>query len=175
MRIVVMDLARPALVLGTAAVPAVTGSGSDSASTDAGSSERLRVTAAFYPLQRASQRVGGEHVVVSGLPRPGAEPHDLGLTPKAVAELAASDVVVYLEGFQPAVDEAAATQAKDAAFDVSPSADLTLAATEEGGGHAGETSGKDPHFWLDPVRLTGVATAIGERLAAADPQNATDH
>ena len=170
-----MDLTRPALVLGAAAVLAVTGCGSDSAATDAGSSERLRVTAAFYPLQWASERVGGDHVVVRGLTKPGAEPHDLELTPKAVAELAASDVVVYLEGFQPAVDEAVATQAKDAAFDVSPSADLTLAATEEGGDHAGETSGKDPHFWLDPVRLTGVATAIGERLAAADPENATDY
>ena len=169
-----MNAARIAPVLGAAAVLAVTACGSDSAATDAGRSERLSVTAAFYPLQWASERVGGDHVVVSGLTKPGAEPHDLELTPKAVAELAASDVVVYLEGFQPAVDEAVETQAKDAAFDVSPSADLTLTAIEEGGDR-GETSGKDPHFWLDPVRLATVATAIGERLAAADPGNATDY
>lgn len=170
-----MNAARIAPVLGAGAVLAVTACGSDSAATDAGSSERLGVTAALYPLQWASERVGGDHVVVSGLTKPGAEPHDLELTPKAVAELAASDVVVYLEGFQPAVDEAVETQAQDAAFDVSPSADLTLTATEAGGDHAGETSGKDPHFWLDPVRLAKVATAIGERLAAADPENAADY
>ena len=130
-----------------------------------GRGDRVQVTAAFYPLQWAAERVGGEHVDVRGLTKPGAEPHDLELTPRAVGELAASDLVVYLRGFQPAVDEAVTTQAKDAGFDVAPAADLTL----NGAG------GKDPHFWLDPVRLQKVATALGERLAAADPTHAADY
>ena len=142
------------------------------------------MTAAFYPLQWASERVGGDHVAVTGLTKPGAEPHDLELTPKAVGGLASSDVVVYLKGFQPAVDDAVATQGGDAGFDVSPEADLTLAATDDGHDHAGESEGehaehaegaRDAHFWLDPVRLESVATAIGERFAAADPANAADY
>ena len=140
----------------------------------------MEVTAAFYPLQWAAERVGGEHVEVTGLTKPGAEPHDLELTPKAVGGLAGADVVVYLAGFQPAVDEAVTTQAADAGFDVTADADLTLAATDDGHDHAGETAdeheehadeagAKDPHFWLDPVRFQSVVTALGERFASADP------
>ena len=145
----------------------LTACGSDTATgTDAGG-DRVEVTAAFYPLQWVSERVGGDHVTVTGLTRPGVEPHDLELTPKVVAELAASDLVVHLAGFQPAVDEAVATQAPDAGFDVSPAADLTLAAGEDGA--------TDPHFWLDPLRLRSVATAVAERLATQDPAGAADY
>jgi zinc transport system substrate-binding protein len=188
MRIVVVKLARAltALAAGAVLLP-LTACGSDEAAgADAGGGDRLEVTAAFYPLQWAAERIGGDRVSVTGLTKPGAEPHDLELTPKAVAELAGSDVVVYLAGFQPAVDEAVETQAEDAAFDVAPAAELTLAATEEGADHAGESEAEheahadeagamDPHFWLDPVRFQKVVTALGERLAAADPENAAAH
>jgi len=140
------------------------------------------VTAAFYPLEWASQRVGGDLVDVTGLTKPGGEPHDLELTPKAVAELASSDVVVYLKTFQPAVDDAVATQARAASFDVSTDADLTITATEDSHDHEGEgeehseeepaKGATDPHFWLDPLRLAQVGTALGERFASADPAHA---
>lgn len=152
-------------------------------SADAGSAsgeERMQVVAAFYPLQWAAERVGGEHVEVTGLTKPGAEPHDLELTPKAVGGLAGSDVVVYLGGFQPAVDEAVRTQAADAGYDVAADADLTLTATDDGHDHAGESADEhaehadesgatDLHFWLDPVRFQSVVTALGERFASVDP------
>jgi len=53
-------------------------------------------------------------------------------------------VVVYLAGFQPAVDETVAANAGHRALNVADAArlDLTLPA---GGG-------RDPHFWLDPTR-----------------------
>lgn len=187
-----MDRARltlTALAATSALALTACGSSAGAAGSDGGvDGDRLEVTAAFYPLQWASQRVGGDLVDVRSLTKPGTEPHDLELTPKAVAELASSDVVVYLRGFQPAVDEAVATQAKEPGFDVSPDADLALAATEDGHdhGHEGETAeehaeheaeagGKDPHFWLDPVRFEKVATAIGERFAAADPAHAAQY
>ena len=134
-----------------AAIPllALAGCGTQG-SSGSGDSGRLEVTAAFYPLQWASEQIGGDLVDVRPLTKPGAEPHDLELTPKDVAQMASSDVVVYLAGFQPAVDDAVTNEAKDAGFDVSPEADLSLAATAEEG-HA-EASGKDPHFWLDPIR-----------------------
>lgn len=130
---------------------------------------RMPVTAAFYPLQFAAERVGGEHVQVTTLTKPGTEPHDLELTPKAVAELAGADAVVYLAGFQPAVDEAVRSQAGDAAVDVTDAADLSLPAAE------GEGDLPDPHFWLDPVRLTSVATFLGEAFAERDPEHAGDY
>lgn len=177
---------RTALALSTTALLALTACGSaggDTAAAGAGDAD-LSVTAAFYPLQWASERVGGGRVSVTSLTKPGAEPHDLEMTPKSVAELASSDVVVYLKGFQPAVDEAVQTQAATSGFDVSPEADLTVVATDDGHDHAGESEAEheahaegapDPHFWLDPVRFQGVVTALGERFATADPTHAADY
>src|SRR4051812_8642408 len=91
------------------------------ASADAGDDDpRMPVTAAFYPLQFAAERVGGEHVRVTSLTRPGVEPHALELPPRAVGALARSRAVVYLAGFQPAVDQAVRSQAPEAAVDVAP-------------------------------------------------------
>lgn len=165
------------------AVPAVlllAGCGTGAGGADDG---RMPVTASFYPLQFAAERVGGEHVSVTALTKPGGEPHDLELTPKAVGGMARSSVVLYLKGFQPAVDDAVAAQARDAAFDVSAAADLTIPAAEDGDDHstesaeehAGHAGSPDPHFWLDPVRLSAVASAIGERFAQADPAHAADY
>ena len=129
-------------------------------SADAGDDGRMPVSAAFYPLQFVAERVGGDHVRVTGLTKPGVEPHDLELTPRAVGSLASARAVVYLKGFQPAVDSAVQTQAADAGLDVTPAARLT---------------GSDPHFWLDPTRLADVATAVGEDFARRDPANAADY
>ncbi len=143
------------------------GSGQDDASDG-----RLDVTTSFYPLEYAVEQVGGEHVDVTNLTRPGAEPHDLELSPRQILEVTKADQLVYLEGFQPSVDEAA-TEAGDTAFDVSPAARLHIESHhEDGHGQAHDHGGRDPHFWLDPTRYADVATAIGEQLAKADPDHA---
>lgn len=41
-------------------------------------------------------------------------------------------------------------------------------AHDDGHGH----TGTDPHFWLDPTRLAGVADQVAETLSAIDPENA---
>ncbi len=176
---------RALATLAAAPLLVLAGCGSSDPGAGGAGDKALEVSAAFYPLQWVSQQVGGDLVDVRSLTKPGAEPHDLELTPKDVGELAQSDVVLYLKGFQPAVDDAVASQAKDAGFDVSADADLSLTATEEGHDHAGETAeehadhahegGQDPHFWLDPVRFEKVATAVGERFATADPEHAATY
>jgi zinc transport system substrate-binding protein len=107
---------------------------------------------------------------VANLTPAGAEPHDLELTPGDVAGLADADLVVYLAGFSPAVDEAVAAEASDRALEVGQFADLGLTYTpiEEGAAAPDETA-TDPHFWLDPIRLADVADAIARRLGEADP------
>ncbi len=149
-------------------------SGADKPGADTpGGGGSLQVVASFYPLQYAAERVGGAAVTVTNLTKPGAEPHDLELNPQAVAAVADADLVVYLGGFQPAVDEAAAGEAGDRAFDVAPAARLDLTGVdEEGGGGQADDPVADPHFWLDPTRLADVGDAVAERLAAADPERA---
>ena len=133
---------------------------------------KLDVVTAFYPLQFLSERIGGDTVTVTNLTKPGAEPHDVELNPRQVAQVADAGLAVYLKGFQPAVDDAVAQEAKDRSFDVSSVVDLLPysgeAAESEDGAH-------DPHVWLDPVRFSAIAGALGERLARADPVHAADY
>lgn len=141
---------------------------SDSSSS-AGSSGKLRIATSFYPLQYVTQRIAGDRVTVSSLTPPGAEPHDLELSPKDVAEVSDADLVVYLGGFQPAVDDAVGTEAEDSAVDVAPAAKLDRTLADEG------DTGTDPHFWLDPQRLSAVAGLIEQRLATLDPDGAAGY
>ena len=103
--------------------------GSSGEEEAAAAEDGVRVEAAFYPLQWAAERVGGDRVDVTSLTPPGAEPHDLELTPQDVATLTGTDLLVYLEGFQPALDDAAAEAGDDAAArDLLSAADRRMAA-----------------------------------------------
>ncbi|MEV7625479.1 metal ABC transporter substrate-binding protein [Actinoplanes sp. NPDC089786] len=150
------------------------GSGASGSSDD-----RPQVVTAFYPLQFLTQRIGGDQVAITDLTKPGAEPHDVELNPRQVGTISDADLVVYLKGFQPAVDQAVGQEAGDKGFDVGSTVELLAAAEshEHGGEEEGEHAegGKDPHVWLDPVRFATITDQLGDRLAQADPAHATDH
>ena len=164
----------PATAAVTAALLLLAGCGSDDGGGDAG--DRLDVVAGFYPLEWAASRIGGDRIEVSSLTAPGAEPHDLELTPQDVAGISDADLLVYLGGFQSAVDEAAESQAGDHAWDAAEAADLSLTAEEHEEGEEGEEEhgeeSADPHFWLDPTRLADVGDALADQLADIDPDGA---
>jgi zinc transport system substrate-binding protein len=132
------------------------------------------VVAAFYPLEYAARQVGGSAVSVTSLTPPGVEPHDLELTAAQVAEIASADLVLYVKGFQPAVDEAVEQQAADRAIDVS--AGLNLLAGEDHAGEAdsdhADAGATDPHVWLDPANMAAIGTTIGARIAELVPGSA---
>lgn len=177
------------------------GSADPSATTAGGGPDgALTVQASFYPLEYVTERVGGDLVEVESLTPAGGEPHDLELSPAAVDGLRTADAVVYLSGFQPAVDDAVAQAAPEHVLDAAHagvegeeahSAEEHAAEEESHAEEAhGEEShaeeehaeaagadghdhdGEDPHFWLDPERLAAVATEVAHELAEVDPDNA---
>ena len=161
-------------------------------STSGAKDGTLTVMASFYPLQYLAEKIGGEHVTVTSLTPAGAEPHDLELSPKTVDALSSADAVIYLAGFQSAVDEAIEQQAPKTVIDVSPAVQLVEAGVDanhpseeedestdeaqssEADGHEDHhhDMSADPHFWLDPVRMANAATLVGDKLAEANPANA---
>lgn len=175
-------LAASAAAVATAAALALGGlaaCGSDSGGD--GGDGRIRVVAGFYPLQFVSEQVGGDAVRVTNLARPGIEPHDLELSPRQVAQVADADLVVYLKGFQPALDDAVRQEAADRAFDlasVSPQADFgpnhAEVADDPDGHHGSDGQNRDPHVWLDPTRLGSIGARLAERLGELDPRRAAD-
>ena len=118
---------------------------------------RPTVVVSFYPLEFVTRQIAGDHVRVVDLTAPGVEPHDLELKPRQVGEVADADLVVYESKLQPSVDEAVAQNAKAHSLDVAPLVDL---------------EDRNPHFWLDPLRLSKAAAAIEARLAKAEPSQA---
>ncbi|WP_249051522.1 metal ABC transporter substrate-binding protein [Cellulomonas fimi] len=119
----------------------------------------VEVLASFYPLQYVAERVGGDGVVVDTLTPPGAEPHDVELSPRQVRTVGESDLVVYLSGFQPAVDEAVTARTPGRVVD----------AAEVVGGSL------DQHFWLDPELLAAVVAPVAAALTEIDPTRADDY
>jgi len=150
----------PALML-AAALPLLAACAPASMGSPDSAAGGPRVVAAFYPLQYAAEQVGGTGVSVDNLTQPGIEPHDLELSAQQVGQIADADLVLYVKGFQPAVDEAIAQQAPDRAIDVSAALSrLTL------------DGAADPHVWLDPANMSAIGTAIAERLAEISPDDA---
>ncbi len=137
--------------------------------------ERIDVVAAFYPLQFVAERVGGDAVSVTNLTPAGAEPHELELSARDAGHLQDADVVVYLDGFAPALDDAIHDVGANG-FDVSDAAELDReggSLHDDGrGGDGDETTSVDPHFWLDPLRLAAVGDAVAVELGTLDPDSA---
>ena len=165
----------------------------------AGGDDGPTVVTSAYPFEFLVERVAGDHYTVENLVRPGAEPHDLELSPRQVADVQGADLVVYVDAFQAAVDEAVeqADRTDGTTLDLAGVVDL-LESDEEGHddhdhaegedhdhgdeehadeeGHEGhDHGGVDPHFWLDPHRMELAARSIGDTLAEIDPENSDDY
>jgi zinc transport system substrate-binding protein len=127
------------------AVAACGWSGSGSASG------KESVVASFYPLAYAAEQVGDGRVDVRNLTPPGAEPHDLEVSPQDVSAIHSADLVLLLgRGFQPQLEDAAGSGSNILRLLDTPGLDT----------HANG----DPHVWLDPLRYAKVVTRIGQAL-----------
>ncbi len=152
-------------------------------------SSETTIVAGFYPLEFIANHVAGDLATVDTLTAPGAEPHDVELSPQAVGSVGTADLVLYSADLQAAVDDAVEQQGGDHALDVNVAADLiTTGAEHEHEGeddhehehegeddheheHEGEDAALDPHFWLDPVRMGNVTELVAERLIEMDPDH----
>ncbi len=143
---------------------------------------QLSIVAAFYPFQFVTERVAGDHAVVTSLTAPGAEPHDLELTPKQVASISSADLVIYEKSFQAAVDEAVAQSGNPNVLDTATVVPLSpLSEADEhdheqaAEGEEHEHSGLDPHVWLDPNNMVTITNAVRDRLIQIDRAHASDY
>ncbi|MDX3752383.1 metal ABC transporter substrate-binding protein [Streptomyces sp. AK08-02] len=154
---------------------------SDSSASDRNVTGQLDVVASFYPMQYLAEQIGGRHVSISTLTEPGQEPHDLEISAKQTVDLQKADAVLYLKGLQPAVDEAVAQSEAKTKIDA---AALTTLEKHDGTGHSHEgeeahsdedSSGLDPHVWLDPMKYAEIADGVSAAFQKADPANAAEY
>ncbi len=144
MRIVIGTLIA-LLVAGAVVALATSGNGGETSSSGSD------VVAAFYPIAFAAAQIDPA-AEVENLTPPGAEPHDLEVTPQDVRDLQAADLVLLMgDGFQPQLEKAADAGASGNVVKLLDTPGLDL---DPG----------DPHVWLDPPRFEKVVTGIGEEL-----------
>lgn len=181
--------------LGLAAALTMAGCGSDRDAAESG--DGPTVVTAFYPLAFATEQVAGGSANVVNLTETGADAHDMELTARQVGQIVDADLVVYLRGFAPSVDEAIEQNAGHA-VDVAEIIDRLPAAEdahEHGNGeeeehahddeaaddeheedehgehdHAHDLEG-DPHFWLDPANMATLGEVVADELAEVVPQD----
>ncbi|MEU3555725.1 metal ABC transporter substrate-binding protein [Streptomyces fragilis] len=194
-RLISATAAATAVALGATALTACSG---DSAAY-AKNTEKFDVVASFYPMAFLAEEIGGKNVNVTTLVKPGQEPHDLEITARQTASLTEADAILYLQGLQPAVDEAVAQTEGPRKIDAAALTDLEKHgaevdghaeesseahadehAEESGDGHEGhdhshEAGGKDPHVWLDPAKYGEVAEGVSKAFQKADPEHAADY
>jgi zinc transport system substrate-binding protein len=155
----------PCRVVAVALVAALAAGVSGCAPGGTGNGGRPLVAVAAYPFAWLLRQVGGPDVQVVDLVKGGAEPHDVELGPRQVVQVQASDLVVGLHGFQPALDDAVEDRAS--LLDLGP----VMGERKASDGLGGKAS-LDPHVWLDPSRMAAAARAVGDRLAAVAPARA---
>ncbi|MBB5495675.1 metal ABC transporter substrate-binding protein [Nocardiopsis metallicus] len=193
-----------AAALGAATLMIAAGCGTDEEVTDDAAAPpaeaALTLVTGVYPLEWLAQEIGGDSVAVVQLTEPGAEPHDLELTGRQIAEVSEADIAFYVEGLQPAVDEAVDQEAAETALNVADIVELRPATGAHGhdedddhghdhdhghededdehaeeDGHDHDHGDYDPHFWLDVELMTETAEALAERMGEVNPDGADQY
>ena len=117
-----------------------------------------------------ARNIGGSHVVVDGIIKPGVDPHEFEPTPDDVKKIADANLVLLtgkgMEGYLSKLEEAAGGSAKFVNVGkVIPS--LTM--SEEG------RTIEDPHWWHSVANVKMATRVIAEAFEKADPANAADY
>ena len=138
------------------------------------------VTGSFAVAWLASSISDG-CAVVTDLAPSGGDAHDLELTASQTASILDADLVVLVDGLQPAFD-AVAESRSSGVFDILDLLDPLTAedhADEDGHeDHADEDGHEDhglldPHFWLDPKRVSDAAGFLGTEISKLSADCAT--
>ena len=138
------------------------------------------VTGSFAVAWLASSISDG-CAVVTDLAPSGGDAHDLELTASQTASILDADLVIPVDGLQPAFD-AVAESKSSGVFDILDLLDPLTAedhADEDGhADHADEDGHEnhgllDPHFWLDPKRVSDAAGFLGAEISKLSADCAT--
>jgi len=145
----------------------------------AANNAKIRVVTSIYPLNFIATQVAGPDASVTSLVPPGADAHHSEISLRQLRHLAESDLLVYLSEFQPAVDQALATNPPGQTIDVADLIELQPYTDHDHDDHDhdhGHDHGvDDPHFWLDPANLATVTLEVGRQLAVLDQENAAGY
>ncbi len=134
---------------------------------------QLSVFASVAPQRYFLERIGGEHVRVSVLVRPGHSPITYEPTPKQMIALGVADLYVRIGvPFEDAwMERIAASNPNMLVVDARDGVPLRkmTAHQDAEGKHVTHSGRIDPHFWLSPPLAAKMAAQLLDRLSELDP------
>lgn len=117
--------------------------------------------------------IGGSHVRVEGIIKPGVDPHEFEPTPGDVKKVANANLVLFtgkgIEGYLSKLEEAAGGGIVGAKFVNVGSVIPSLTMTENG------EKIVDPHWWHSVENMKLAIKAVAAAFEKADPTNAADY
>lgn len=144
----------------------------------------LKVFVTLPPQAFLVKRVGGDHVAVSILVRPGSNPHTYEPTPTQMTGLAHADVYFLVGVPFEEVLKSRIQSANPRMQMVNTGQGVELRAMEagaehehhDGDDHEAEAEGeKDPHTWLSPLNAQVMARNVADALIELDGAHADDY
>jgi len=153
--------------------------------------EPLHVFVSVLPMQTFVERVGGDHVQVTTMVKPGQSPATYEPTPRQMAELGKTALYVrvgvpFEAGW---MDRIRATSPRIQVLDARDGLSLRTMGRhtheadqggdrpdqEPGGADRHVPSEMDPHVWTSPPLVKHMARSIHDALVSLDPGNAGDY
>jgi zinc transport system substrate-binding protein len=143
-------------------------------------SNKLQVTASFYPLYFFASEIGGDKAEVANVTPAGAEPHDFEPTAQDMAHMQESKLLILNGGgLEPWGEDVIENNSLQTSIVVAGEGLLTLKGEEHE--HEGEEEHEeegeheeeilDPHIWLSPALAEKMVDKITEGYKKADAEN----
>lgn len=132
-------------------------------SSNSKQTNKITVTASYYPLYDFVKNIGKNKVEVVNITPAGSEPHDFEPSAKQLAFAYNSNVFIYNGAYlEPWADDFLKDYKNTT---VKSSNNISLIKLEE------NSNLYDPHFWLDPVAAIKIVDNILAGLIKASPEN----
>ncbi len=150
------------VALGVALAGALAACGSNSAS-GVSSNGAVSVVAAENEYGNVASQIGGNYVQVASIERnPNTDPHTYEVSPNVAGEVASAGLVIQNGvGYDSYMDKLKSA---------SPNSNRKIINVQHLLGLPDDTP--NPHLWYDPRTMPAVAAAMGNDLAALDPNHA---
>jgi len=158
----------PVVALAVALAATACGPGGATTAGDSGTSRELSIVVTTTILADVTGHVAGDTAQVTTLMEAGADPHSFEASAQALALMQDADLIVangagLEEQLQSPIAEAERTGVPVFhATDHIETLAFTGADGHEDDGH--DEGAVDPHFWMDPTRMAGVARALGAQI-----------
>jgi zinc/manganese transport system substrate-binding protein len=142
----------------------------------------LQVASFSTVLTEIARQVGGSHVSVSGLVKPGQDPHEYQPTPDDLKQAADAKLILlsgkHLEHYLDKVQEATGGKAESLSVgDGLPTLKMRADPDEPEAKAAADRNGMidDPHWWNSVANVEKATVIVQDALIKLDPANRADY